>query len=213
MEVRNHCLYEDDGTPVRFRESPNRGEGLDPLYLVIHYTATLSLDDAVRWFRNPEAKVSAHIVIDRDGQAVQLVPFDRQAWHAGKSRWEERDNLNTCSIGIEFVNAGALQRRRLFTWADWAGHRVPRRETLAARHKHESSTRRWHAFTPHQIERGRAIAQALHDRYRFRAVLGHDDIAPGRKVDPGPAFPMTRFAADVLGTTSTIGTFREQEVS
>jgi N-acetylmuramoyl-L-alanine amidase len=225
MEVRNHCLYEDDGTPVTFRASPNHGDEFAPhptLYLVIHYTATLSLAGAVNWFRNPEAKVSAHLVIDRDGRAVQMVPFDRQAWHAGKSRWDDRENLNACSIGIEFVNAGVLQRAQPCGWTDWAGHRVPRRDTLVARHKHESSKRRWHAFTPEQLERGRAIAKALHDCYHFTAVLGHDDIAPDRKIDPGPAFPMAQFAADVLGsatsvsTAGTLGarrTLRDQEMS
>jgi N-acetylmuramoyl-L-alanine amidase len=201
MEVRDHCLYEDDGTAVRFLSSPNQGGRLDPRCLVIHYTATRSLDAVVNWFRNPAARVSAHIVVDRDGRAVQLVRFDRQAWHAGRSRWQELEDLNACSVGLEFVNAGALQHAWLFGWVDCSGYRVPRRETLVARHKHESRERRWHLFTSRQIESGLAIAKALHERYGFRAVLGHDDIAPERKVDPGPAFPMTWLVAEVLGTT------------
>jgi N-acetylmuramoyl-L-alanine amidase len=202
MNIRDHRLCEDDGTPVPFVASPNHGEGLEPIYLVVHYTATTTLDAVVDWFRSPSANASAHVIVDRDGRAVQMVSLDRRAWHAGTSRWEERENLNAYSVGIDLVNAGSLERGRFWGWVDWSGRRVRRRETLTARHKHQSVNRRWHRFTPPQIERALAIARTLHRHFRFKAGLGHDDIAPDRKIDPGPAFPMAWFASEVLADHS-----------
>jgi len=73
-----------------------------------------------------------------------------------------------------------------------------------ARHKHESVDRGWHEFPPPQIDRALAVARTLHAQYGVEEVLGHDDIAPGRKLDPGPAFPMAQFAVDLLGGTRSV---------
>jgi N-acetylmuramoyl-L-alanine amidase len=199
MQIREHHLYEDDGTALRFVTSPNHGDDLQPLYLVIHYTAAPWIDSTLGWFQDSRSNASAHIIVDRNGDAVQMVPLNRRAWHAGQSRWDGLDNLNAYAIGIELVNAGALDRSPDGEWITWAGHRIPPEDVLVARHKHEASTRGWQVFPDVQIARAITIARALHDRYRFRDVLGHDDVAPGRKIDPGPAFPMTRFASEVLG--------------
>src|SRR5262245_24132907 len=108
MDIRNHLLYETDGAAVPFIASPNHGGELNPRYLLLHYTTTPTLQQAVSWFLNPEARASAHILVDRGGATIQMVPLDRCAWHAGRSRWGSLEDLNLYSIGIELVNAGAL---------------------------------------------------------------------------------------------------------
>jgi N-acetylmuramoyl-L-alanine amidase len=198
MEVRDHRLYDADGSAVRFVPSPNHSDELEPRYLVIHYTATLTLEPAVAWFQNPKSDASAHFLVSRSGRVVQMVRLDRQAWHAGRSTWGAVENLNAYSIGIELVNAGALARAPAGHWIDWARHRIPDADVIVARHKHERAERGWHAFTEVQIERAIQIAAGLHERYRFRNVLGHDDVAASRKLDPGPAFPMERFVSGLM---------------
>jgi N-acetylmuramoyl-L-alanine amidase len=205
MYIHQHSLHEDDGRPVPFVASPHQETGLEPRYLIIHYTASLTIDSCVTWFLSARARASAHVIVGRDGRTVQMVPFDRRAWHAGDSRWKDVRNLNAHALGIELVNAGALERTPEGHWVDWAGHRLPDREVRIARHKHESIDRGWHEFPSVQVDRALAIARALHARYGFDDVLGHDDIAPGRKLDPGPAFSMTSFATEVLGRHATSG--------
>jgi N-acetylmuramoyl-L-alanine amidase len=76
---------------------------------------------------------------------------------------------------------------------------VPAREVIEAQHKAEARPTGWHAFPEAQLSTAEAVARVLHGRYGFIDVLGHDDIAPGRKVDPGPAFPMGSFTTQVMG--------------
>jgi N-acetylmuramoyl-L-alanine amidase len=199
MHVKDDRLHEDDGSAVRFVASPHHSEGFQPRMLIVHYTASLTLQSTVGWFQEPRAAVSSHVIVDRDGEVVQMVPFNRRAWHAGKSRWGDLENLNACAIGLELVNAGALDRLPSGDWVDWAKHRIPERDVMVASHKHEARERGWHVYPEIQLARALEVARALHAPYGFTDVLGHDDVAPDRKVDPGPAFPMARFAAAVLG--------------
>ena len=198
MKITNHRLI--DGDAVTFVGTANQSAGIRPLYLVIHYTAGLGLDGTVAWLRNPAAKASAHLVIGRDGRIVQMVAFNRRAWHTGLSRWGDIESLNAYAIGIELDNAGRLQRRGDGAWVHPASGRVmPAREVIEAQHKAEARPAGWHAYTEPQLNTAEVVARALHGRYGFIDVLGHDDIAPGRKVDPGSAFPMARIASQVMG--------------
>lgn len=202
MKVKGPILLDDDGKAVRFVDSPNRGGVLKPLYLVMHYTAGLSLDGSVSWLANPAAKASAHLVIGRDGTIVQMVRFDRIAWHAGQSKWGPLEGLNAHSIGIELDNAGKLQRLASGAWAfvTASGSRViPDDEVVVARHPHEQTDAGWHVYTPAQLKAAAAAGAALHAQLGFADVLGHEDISPGRKTDPGPAFPMSGYRSQVLG--------------
>jgi N-acetylmuramoyl-L-alanine amidase len=199
MYVDEHRLYEDDGAAVPFLPSPHHGDGLQPLFLIVHYTASLTLQGTAGWFQDPRAEVSAHVIVGRDGEVMQMVALDRRAWHAGRSRWDGLENLNAYAIGLELVNAGALERLPSGEWVDWASHRIPDREVVIARHAHEARERGWHVFPDIQVERALQVARAVHARYQLRAVIGHDDVAPDRKIDPGPAFPLAQFASRVLG--------------
>ena len=198
MRIANHHLI--DGDAVTFVGTANQSAGIRPLYLVMHYTAGLGLDGTVAWLRNPAAKASAHLVIGRDGRIVQMVAFNRKAWHAGISRWGAIEGLNAYAIGIELDNAGRLQRRGDGAWVHpVSGRVVPSGEVIEAQHKAEARPAGWHAYTEAQLSAAEAVARVLHDRYGFIDVLGHDDIAPGRKVDPGPAFPIASFTTKVMG--------------
>jgi len=85
-EDRNHRLTLDDGNAMPLRQPACRRRHC-PRFLVIHYTGRQQRPGTISWFQNPQSKVSAHLVIARDGKVTQMVPFNREAWHAGQSRW------------------------------------------------------------------------------------------------------------------------------
>ncbi|WP_439575990.1 N-acetylmuramoyl-L-alanine amidase [Phreatobacter sp.] len=187
-----------DGVPVPFRQTPHGGARMKPSLLLIHYTAGLTAGSAISWFLDARSKASAHLVVARDGAATQLMAFDRTCWHAGKSQWKGVDGLNSRSIGIEIVNAGRLVRSG-GGWKSWSGEAIANEQVLVARHPNEREAAGWHTYSAAQIGAVTAIGAALHRAYGFRDVLGHEDVSPGRKVDPGPAFPLASVADRILG--------------
>lgn len=199
MKVANHRLQADGSQfNVKFTASPNKGGAMVAKYLIIHFTAGRSAASSVDWFRNPAAKASAHLVIDRaNGEITQVVDFNATAWHAGKSKWKTITGLNACSIGIELDNAGQLTKSgaQYLAWfkAPYAAEDVF--TALAA----DGKETYWHEFSEPQMESLLRAASALHAAYNFADILGHSDIAPGRKTDPGPAFPMGSFKSRILG--------------
>ena len=200
MIIKNHRLFEDDNTPVNFLPSPNKSNRpLQPRFLVMHYTAGRNAESSIDWLRTPRAKASAHIVIAKDGTITQLVPFNQIAWHAGESSWNGLRNLNPYSIGIELDNAGRLHRHSNGWRTLFEDRTLPAEEVLVARHKHEQEEAGWHLYSNEQIEAALNVSALLHEKYHFQEVLGHDDISPIRKQDPGPAFPMESFRSKVLG--------------
>jgi len=198
MKVLRHRIHTPEGERLPFEGSPNRGGALVPRFLVMHYTAGASARQSIDWLTNRDARASAHVVIGRDGAVTQLVPFDRVAWHAGRSRWEGLEGLNQHSIGIELDNAGRLTRQG-GQWRAWFGRAYDEDEVMEATHKHETATAGWHTFTPEQLEAARELATVLVRKYDLVDVIGHDDISPFRKSDPGPAFPLSNFRARLFG--------------
>lgn len=202
MRVRNHRLVQGTGYAVAYVASPHMGGGFTPRFLVLHYTAGSSAAGTISWFKNPASKVSAHLVIARDGTVTQMVPFDREAWHAGRSSWGTLSGLNHYSIGIELDNAGVLIRSGGKWVSPLSRRSYPDREVTLAPHKNDppgTPPSGWHAYTPSQIEATLECGLALIDHYGLSDVLGHDDIAPGRKRDPGPDFPLESVRARLLG--------------
>lgn len=199
MKIRKHLLVAEDGDRVAIENSPNQSAPVSPIYLIIHYTAGASLEGAVNWFKNPEAQASAHLVIGRDGQIVQMVPFNKRAWHAGKSAWGNLEGMNQYSIGIELVNAGKLRRRSDGKWVNWASNIIRDDEVTEAIHKSETTAAGWHEYAEAQIDAAIKVASLLNATYQFTDVLGHEDVSPGRKVDPGPLFPLNSFRSIVMG--------------
>jgi N-acetylmuramoyl-L-alanine amidase len=169
-----------------------------PDTIIIHYTASEGLDTTTKYLCRNDVKASAHIVVGRNGEVNQLVAFDKQAWHAGKSSYGGRDGYNKFSIGIEIMNAGYLDQEgdRLVSWFKKA---YPKSEAVLAMHKNETEARYWHTYTEAQVSVVMELCQALMHHYpSIQEVLGHDDISPGRKQDPGPAFPMQKLRERLL---------------
>ena len=155
-------------------------------FLVMHFTSGATAMSSINFWRTPAAKgASAHFVIDRDGTLYQCRQCNVTCGHAGKSSWTHDGktyvNLNSCSIGIEFANGGDSS-----SLID----RFSKLPPLRARHKNGGPVCEWEQYTAAQIATGKELSLALVDRYNLDAIVGHDDIAPNRKVDPGPAFPM-----------------------
>lgn len=178
------------GREVPFVPSPNCGGRIEPHLIVLHDTADrLRPDDTVSWFATSRSKVSAHLVVGRDGSIVQMVDFDRAAWHAGKSSWRGRANCNGWSIGVEIDNPGKLVRRGDKAFA-WFGEGWPLDQCVEmATREHGAGW--WLPYTREQIEAVQRIVVALCDRFpTISEVVTHYQISPGRKVDVGPQFPL-----------------------
>jgi N-acetylmuramoyl-L-alanine amidase len=157
---------------LRDRPSPNHGPrpaGKPVDMLVLHYTGMKSAVEALDRLCDPAAEVSAHYLVDEDGTVWRLVPEDRRAWHAGRSFWAGETDINGVSIGIELVNPGHEFGYRAFPEAQLAALEALARGILAR-----------HAIPP-------------------KRVLGHSDVAPQRKQDPGELFPWERLARAGIG--------------
>lgn len=160
----------DTGLPARLRPSPNHNDRAGPVsLLLLHYTGMTSGEEALQRLCDPRAEVSAHYVVDEDGTILQLVPESRRAWHAGRSYWKGERDINSRSIGIEIVNPGHENGYRPFPDAQVAAVIELARDICAR-----------HGIAPHD-------------------VLGHSDVAPERKEDPGELFPWDRLAAAGVG--------------
>ncbi|MCP9450218.1 MAG: N-acetylmuramoyl-L-alanine amidase [Nitrospira sp.] len=195
LSIENHRLV---GSGVSFVETPNKGGELIPQYLVLHYTAGKSARSSINWLTNPESKASAHIVLGRDGSICQLAPFNVKTWHAGVSQWDGLSGLNSYAIGIEMDNAGPLKKVG-DRYQAWFGTMYEQSEVLYAKHRLDQEPRWWHAYTEAQIQRALELSRLLVRHYQLREVVGHEDIAPDRKRDPGPAFPLEQVRASVMG--------------
>jgi N-acetylmuramoyl-L-alanine amidase len=137
--------------------------------LVLHYTGMTSGAAAIARLCDPAAKVSAHYAVDEGGTVYAHVPEERRAWHAGVSHWAGADNINSRSIGIEIVNPGHEYGYREFPEAQIAAL-IELCSGILARHPIPPSR-----------------------------VLGHSDVAPARKEDPGELFPWQRLADAGVG--------------
>ena len=133
-----------------------------------------------------------------DGRIVQLAPFNVVTWHAGVSHWDGRSGLNNWSIGVELDNAGRMERVG-DKYVAWFGKEYKASEVMLVEHKHGGGVRPWHVYSEGQIARATELAELLVKHYALADVLGHEDIARGRKQDPGPAFPLAAIAKRVLG--------------
>lgn len=197
MNINDNLLQ---GDKVNFVESPNHsGKFADnlPDTIIIHYTAGSSAESSVRTLTDPNVKASAHVVVGKDGSITQLVPFDTVAWHAGKSSYNGRSGYNQYSIGIEIDNAGLLTKVG-DQYQAWFGRKYGADEVVKAVHRNEHVERYWHAYTEEQIAAVEELCRLLINTYNIQAILGHEEVSPGRKVDPGPAFPLDKLRDKLL---------------
>lgn len=184
MNIKNHKLED-----VAYLASPNVGGIMSaPTVIVLHYTASgPSKSGDAKYFQRDDANVSAHTVVERDGVTIQCVPFNVKAWHAGKSVWRARSNCNDFSIGIEIDNWGILEKRADGKYYSHAGTEIPASQVFVGLNK-LGNGKYWEAYSQVQKDAVYAQCQALIKAYpSIKEVVGHEDIAPRRKVDPGPA--------------------------
>lgn len=196
MEIKNHLIPQG-----LYQQSPNTsGPLVQPTLLVMHYTASgLGGEGDAKHMCNPAAKASAHVVVDAAGKMFQIVPFNKKAWHAGVSIWRGKKNCNDYSIGIEVDNWGILTKRGDGSFASWTGTPVPANQVIHAKNK-RGIDGYWQAYPEAQLRAVQELTEAILEAYpSIREVVGHEDIAPGRKTDPGPAFPLQRYANLVGG--------------
>lgn len=145
--------------------SPNFNERQLPItMIVLHYTGMPTAAEAIARLRDPASEVSAHYVVDEDGTILRLVDDEKRAWHAGKSHWRDVEDVNSASIGVEIVNPG---------------------------HEHG-----YRGFPEPQVDAVVRLVAHLKDTYEITRgnVVGHSDVAPQRKRDPGELFPWHRLA-------------------
>lgn len=168
--------------------SPNRGGALvAPRFIVVHFTAGASLESSTEWLCNPASRASAHLIIGRDGSVNQLVPLDTVAWHAGLSSWKGLTGLNRFSIGIELDNMGPLQLVN-GQYSSTSNGKIVAEGDVFEGEQQGSSCKYWHKYTDEQISALKNVVETLRAALpSIEDVIGHSDIAPNRKVDPGPA--------------------------
>jgi N-acetylmuramoyl-L-alanine amidase len=156
------AMRPDSSVVAEVRASPNHGarkQDAKPDMIVLHYTGMPDADAALAKLCSAASEVSTHYLVMNDGHIVQCVPEARRAWHAGAASWDADTDINSCSIGIEIANPGH----------DHGYPDFPKRQTAAVT----------------------ALCRSILTRYRIppQRVLGHSDVAPTRKKDPGEKFP------------------------
>ncbi len=137
--------------------------------IILHYTGMQSERESIKRLTNHKSKVSCHYLINRRGMIIKLVNERYVAWHAGKSMWKNYKNLNENSLGIELVNKG---------------------------HKYG-----YQSFTKKQITKLVRLCKKLKKKYKIKnnLILGHSDISPLRKIDPGEKFPWGYLSSKGIG--------------
>ena len=137
-------------------------------FIILHYTETKSLSEAIKLLTSKKRKVSCHFIVDKDGVIYDLVDINFRAWHAGESKWKKSSDINSRSIGIEIVNFGEKSKDK---------------------------------FTNEQINSLINLIKFLKKKYKIRnnKILGHSDIAPLRKIDPGKYFPWEYLSKKSIG--------------
>jgi N-acetylmuramoyl-L-alanine amidase len=203
-QIRNDRLY-IDGEEACFETAHSFGGSLAPQLIVLHDTAgRLEKGSSVAWFASEDCTTSAHVVVERDGTITQCVPFNRVAYHAGASEWQGRKSCNGFSIGIEIVNPGKLDTEGR-AWFHKTS-RDPRKwqkpfpvPDLKRVKTNEHGDGRWMDYTPAQIAAVTELCKALRAAYpKIADITTHWFIAPGRKVDTNPLFPVDRLRAAVF---------------
>ncbi len=138
-------------------------------FIIIHYTGMKKETDAIKRLQDPKSKVSSHYLIRKNGDIISLVPDLYEAWHAGVSSWKRFKSLNKNSIGIEITNPG-----------------------------HQNYYKN---YSSKQISSLKKLLTHLINKYKIKknCILGHSDISPGRKKDPGEKFPWELLAKNNIG--------------
>lgn len=177
MKIKNFKFVDADHS----NQSPNKRKGVLPkdIVIVLHYTASGGKTGGgdASYLSRASSRASAQLVIGREGDLHQLMDLNEIAWHAGKSSYNGRSDVNSFSIGIELDNWG---------WLDDRGIDLPdeeiHRETRNGKHL-------WEKYSEKQLEMAEKVIESIKNYPKFNVIdiVGHEDVSPGRKQDPGPA--------------------------
>lgn len=210
LSVKNGLLFKDGVQVSNYKTTKTSGKyKAPPQYVVVHYTAGTSFESDIKTLSSSDRPASCHLVVAKDGRIAQVGTFNDVLWHAGVSSWKGLNSLNSYSIGIEVTNPGYVDfayekdgvkyynypgASKTVLWNDSDD------EIVVTKHKNGGPVHNWVRFSKAQLDAVYSIISALKSVYPIKEVLGHDMIAPTRKIDPGPCVP-DDFYAKANGTT------------
>jgi hypothetical protein len=202
VDTATHLLLDQQGAPVPGGGASSYGTLTDRRFIVVHYSAA-SPGVAERYFQQPEVQSSTHVMIDRDGSVRQMLQFNAAAQHAGESEWRGVRGLNTHSIGIDLENWGRLALRE-GRWYPADGRQAVPADEVQLLAGPDGKQQGWHKFSDAQLDAFLQVSCALRHAYPgIGDVVGHDSVSPGRRQDPGPAFPVAELRATLFPPRST----------
>lgn len=175
LQITNHKIVTAADFPLKHDSAD-----ITPKYIVAHNTAGISVSGSLDTLK--KKGFSYHIIIDRNGSLTQSVPFNKKAYHAGNSNWKGLYQINSNSIGISMANRGydylnSLNASQIYNGRHFNGS-VPQQN--------------WEEYPLVQVQTFKDVCLALLNRYpSIIDIICHDEISMGRKVDPGPAFPLS----------------------
>lgn len=186
QELQTFVIRDGKLVDVTYMPDPELGRPMQPKGIVIHYTASYSAKGTAQWFK--DNTVDIHLIIDKDGTPIQMVPFHRTADHAGKSSWRGYDGLNSYFIGIEVVCLGPLT-----VTSDGFKDCYNRPYKGKYNTKEMLGLKYWEPFTEAQEASLLALVKSIIKHYNIPVenVCGHHEASPGRKFDPGGSLGMS----------------------
>ena len=186
---------------ARYDQTAHIGDVIAPTLIVVHGTGTrIDKGSAVDYCKKNARKVSYHIIIERDGEVVQLAPLNRRVNHAGRSSWKGRQWCNSFSISIGLVDPGKLKgtpKKAMSFYREW----FTEFDGLQAKDTpHHGRGHIWLPYTPEQHAAINEVVAAIKAAYPGIDIAGHYQISPGRKIDPTPLIDI----AALGGTAPTL---------
>lgn len=206
MKIKSNWIEGVERAPTK-----KMGGVIKPIGIVYHYTAGWTTRGDVATLSTSDRQASAHLVVGRDGEVVQIVPFNRKAWHAGPSKYGKLVGLNDYTIGIEISNAGWIKRLSNGNFMDQYGQQIEPSGRFVGQNRkthtppadwpvvHHSrlatGTYSWEPFYPPQLDALDEITAALLQAYpSIKFMVSHEEIdTRGWKTDPGVLYPMNRY--------------------
>jgi len=196
FHIDNHIL-KGEVNNTYFEKLPYSTRGdepriITPRYILVHWTGGWTAESTLQYLQESRAG-SYHIIIDRCGKIYNCMPLNYRAWHAGVSRWEGYNDLNSHSIGIAFANRGFLYNR--IEYIPSTNYKLELK--LKVRKKSSKNVpfpdAYYEEYTDAALSQFEELVQEIRSFYGKLPVIGHHHVSPGRKVDPGPLFDFTKY--------------------
>lgn len=197
IRINDDGIIETDRQLIMMLTPKNTTKWSTMKTIIIHYTAGSTAKSSADWLFRPDVKASAHVVIGEEGEIYQIVSFNNIAWHAGISAYGGRKGFNNFAVGLELSNPGIVTPSGDGFVTEF-GKRYTADRVIKAVHRNETQPRYWVTYTEKQMQACEELCEALQAKYGITEILGHEEIAPDRKKDPGPAFPLDLFRNRIL---------------